>query len=265
MTRQVASPAAGLGTAPVASGTSPAWGPTVVAVLPAALALVLFALWIGPSGLRGAHWQAPAPLSPDLSVPALSSLQAAGGAGDADAFGAILERPIFSPSRKPPPPVVVAVVVPPPPPDPLEKVRILGVFSGALGNGVIAEIDGKARRLMVGDAIDPWKLSAVSAANVTFVQGSQTRVLSLVKPQKSQSPGPATYVQGGVVKAPPLVLPAKAVGGTPAAGGTAAGNANSRAPVAAPTAASPPATSSATSPRAPGLPIPMPDGSLRMP
>ena len=263
--RLSASGSVGAASQPGAAAVHPTWGPAAVAALPVVLGVVLLGFWLGPSGVRGIHWVPPAPLLPDLSSPATASLQAAGGIPDASQFVAILERPIFSPGRRPPPPVVVPVVVPPPPPpppDPFEKVRILGVFTGAPG-GVIAEIDGKPRRLMRGEAIGAWNLSTVSGSDATFTDGKQSRVLSLVKPKKPNAPGPATYVQGGVVKAPPVVVaPAGAVNSGAAAAASAAGQAPAAAPPGSTAPAAPPP---AMPPRAPGLPIPMPDGSLRMP
>lgn len=248
---------------PATAASPPTWGPAAIIALPVVLGVVLLALWLSPAGrLRGVHWEPPAPLLPDLSSPAIANLQEAGNVADPSQFAAILERPLFSPGRRPPPPVVVPVVVPPPPPDPLEKVRILGVFAGASGTGAIAEVDGKSRRLMQGDAIGEWNLVGVAGSDVTFRNSGQTRVLSLVKPAKPTTPGPTTYVQGGVIKTPPAAPNTSSTSGADAgAAAKAASRAAGKTPAAAPAASPSPAMPT----RAPGLPIPMPDGSLRMP
>lgn len=257
------------GSAPAAAATAPApaWGPAAITALPVVLALGLLALWITPTGgLRGVHWEPPAPLLPELSSPAAVNLQEAGKTADAREFQAILDRPIFSPDRRPPPVVTEPTVAAAPPPDPLEKVRILGVFAGAAGTGVIAQVDGKPHRLMQGEAIGAWNLTGVAGSDVTFRKGGETRVLSLVKPQKPAKPGPATYVQGGVVKQPPVeasgAAASTAAGASAVPGAPGASRGVTAASSAAGQAAPPPPAMPA---RAPGLPIPMPDGSLRMP
>ncbi|XAH22994.1 hypothetical protein AAFF27_23865 [Xylophilus sp. GW821-FHT01B05] len=206
--------------------------PRAVVWSPVVLLFVLAALWIGPSGaLRNAQWERPQALMPDISDGSSSALDASRNT-DPSQFVAILERPLFSPTRKPPPPKIVEKTEPPPPPDPLEKVRILGVFSSTAGGGAIADVEGKARRVLVNDMVGAWKLASIGNRDVTFKRGTETRVLSLVR-AKPAPPGPATFVQGGVPRSatvPPPVAPAPA----------------------------------AQPPRAVGLPIPMPDGSFRL-
>ncbi|WP_198970417.1 hypothetical protein [Xylophilus sp. ASV27] len=206
--------------------------PRVLVLLPLVLLLVIAALWVGPSGtLRNIHWEPPQALVPDIADGSSSALDASRSI-DPSQFVAILERPLFSPTRKPPPPKIVEKVEPPPPPDPLDKVRILGVFSSAAGGGAIADQEGKARRILVNDMIGAWTLASIGSRDVTFKRGAETRVLSLVRPKPAPQ-GPATFVQGGV--------PRGAMAPAPAAPAPAGGP-----------------------PRASGLPIPMPDGSFRL-
>ena len=60
-------------------------------------------VWVTPSGtLRNMHWQSPEPVKLDL----LSMLPALPGPGQADTsqFLRMLDRPLFSATRRPPPP-----------------------------------------------------------------------------------------------------------------------------------------------------------------
>ena len=145
-------------------------------LLNGALAVWLAWLWFTPQGaLRNVRWQLPAAQQTDLSnlLPALPPLIQA----DTGRFIVLLERPLFSPTRRPPPP-------PPPPPaaapvDNLSTARLLGVFEGPGGNGIIINIAGKDRRLQVNQALDGWTLRSVQGRQVTFGSGNQTRVLQL--------------------------------------------------------------------------------------
>jgi len=208
--------------------------PRAVVLLPPVLLVILAALWVSPSGaLRNVVWEPPQALVPDFSEGSSSVLDASRST-DPSQFVAILERPLFSATRRPPPPKIVEKVEPPPPPDPLEKVRILGVFSSTAGGGAIADVEGKARRILVNDMVGAWKLAAVSSRDVTFKRGTDSRVMSLTRARPAPQ-GPATFVQGGVPRG--TAMPAPPAGLAPAAG----------------------------PPRSSGLPIPMPDGSFRLP
>lgn len=141
------------------------------------LALALALLWFDLHGnLRNVRWTPPAPISPDFSkmVPALSRQAVA----DTGRFVAALDRPLFSPTRRPPPPVVVAAVVAPPP-DPLANIQLLGLFVGAQSGGIVARIDGKNRRLRLSETVGEWTLKSIVERDVTFARGEETRVLRL--------------------------------------------------------------------------------------
>lgn len=143
----------------------------------AALALLLAALWLQPDGSwRNTRWQSPPPITadyrqmlPHLSEPApLSSSQ----------FLALLERPLFSETRRPPPP--------PPPPNPvappsdtLSTAQLVAVFTGAQLQGVILRVQDKNRRLRLNEAIDGWVLRSVHSQGAVFEHSGQTRQLSL--------------------------------------------------------------------------------------
>lgn len=145
-----------------------------------ALCLVLVWLWLTPEGkLRDVHWQSPAGRRVDVTAmtPALPNL----AGPDTGRFLAMLDRPLFSASRRPPPP--------PPPPaaaepvDNLSTARVSGVVQGAGTGGVILNIAGKDRRVRLNDAIDGWSLKSIDGRTITFVRSGQTRVLQMARGQ----------------------------------------------------------------------------------
>lgn len=151
------------------------------------LAAVLLALWVGRDGkLRNANWSEPPAIRPDLSsmVPAL----AAPGGDSASQFVATLDRPLFSPIRKPPPAVSAQSA---PPPDPLANIQLFGVYAGSGGGGIIARVDGKMRRARINEKIGDWTIKEVVDRNVTFVRGDESRVIRLARGQQPGSSVPA--------------------------------------------------------------------------
>lgn len=176
----------------------------MLVALDVALALVLLAMWFDTGGqLRNAQWQRPAAIKPDFA--AMLSPLARQGNDDVGRFVATLDRPLFSPNRRPPPPVATAVA---PPPDPLANIQLFGVYSGPEGGGIIARVDGKMRRAAVNDKIGEWTIKQVVDRDVTFVRGGETRVVSLVRAKRSGSaaaPAPASSGSKQVIpgKLPP--------------------------------------------------------------
>ena len=172
-------------------------------LLNGALAVCLAWLWFTPQGtLRNVRWQPPAAQQTDLSslLPALPPLVQA----DTGRFIALLDRPLFSATRRPPPP--------PPPPaaaapvDNLSTARLSGVFEGPGGTGVIIQIAGKDRRLQLNQALDGWTLRSVQGRQVTFGSGDQTRVLQLPRAALTSYTGqPLAFVPaaGSAAAAPP--------------------------------------------------------------
>ena len=145
-------------------------------VLTALLAGGLAWLWFDSTGaVRNVNWAAPAPLKPELGK--VSSPPPGAVGGNPTQYLAMLERPLFAPDRRPPPPPAPPAA--PPPPDPLANVQISGIFSGA-SPGIIAQIEGKLRRVKVNEAVGPWTLKSIEGRNVTFTQGSESRQLRLL-------------------------------------------------------------------------------------
>lgn len=142
------------------------------------LAGLLLSMWVDRTGaLRNTRWVPPAAIKPDfVQLLYRSSTQST---DDVARYVAMLDRPLFSPSRRPPPPPPPPVVVVPPPPDPLANVQILGVFNGTEGSGMVARVDGKVRRLKVTEKIGDWTFDKVDGRDVTFARGSERRVIRL--------------------------------------------------------------------------------------
>ena len=61
----------------------------------------------------------------------------------------------------------------------METTRIYGVFSAGGASGIIADLDGKPRRIPVGGTLGPWRVAAVAGRDITFTRGAETRVIQL--------------------------------------------------------------------------------------
>lgn len=179
----------------------------LLSVICIALALLLATLWFDVRGnLRNVRWQPPEPREPDFAgmAPAVPAQRQANAAD----FAATLARPLFSPNRRPPPPPAAPpppppVAASPPAPDQLAKVQILGMYEGAHSGGIIARVDGKAKRARLNDRIGDWTIIAIEGRDVTFSRAGEKRVLSLVvktpsasggDPASSSTPAPAPAV-----------------------------------------------------------------------
>ena len=206
----------------------------LLVILNTGLLCLLAWVWFTPDGqLRGMRWQSPEPVKVDLQalLPALPGQ----GQADTSQFLGMLERPLFSPTRRPPPP-------PPPPkaevPEPVNRfaqAKLTGLFEGEGVGGVIINYDGKDRRVPLNGTLDGWKLQSVSGAQAVFAQAGQTRSVPLQRatllagtgpqqgrPTASPAPGPggaaaapvqAPLTGGGVKSSAPPVARRSSFGG----------------------------------------------------
>ncbi len=141
------------------------------------LVLWLLVLWVDRTGqLRGIHWSRPAPTVLDVGGMAPSLPMRVVQQGQ---FLETLERPLFSPSRRPPPP--------PPPPappqeavSPLTDVRVYGIYGSGNQGGAILGVDGKNQRVAINETVKGWRLVAIGENNLTLRRGSRQQVLELV-------------------------------------------------------------------------------------
>lgn len=149
----------------------------LLCVINALLAVGLGALWFQSDGtLRNAQWHPPEPVNADYiamvpSLPARKQVETA-------RLMAMLERPLFSSTRRPPPPTAPEAAIPV---DNLSSARLLGVFEGAQTSGAILQVAGKSRRVRLNESVDGWVLQSVQGRAVTFASGGQTRTLPLIR------------------------------------------------------------------------------------
>ena len=143
----------------------------------ALLASILLAMWFHSDGsLRNVRWQPPEAQIQDFAsmVPALPARTQS----DTSRFLVMLERPLFSPTRRPPPPLPPPAVVEVQ--EPLPNVHLYGLYGGESGVGAIVNVDGKNRRMYLNEAINGWKLSAIRERSITFKRGSRSHSIDLV-------------------------------------------------------------------------------------
>ena len=113
---------------------------------------------------------------------------------------AFVERPLFSPTRRPPSVEEKAVDVSETPTETDPEFLLLGVTSGPEGSVArITTIDGTERHsLRQGETIDGWQLQAVDPSSVTLTRQGETMVLTVFKgtgqtigsESESADPGP---------------------------------------------------------------------------
>lgn len=166
----------------------------ILGILILALTLGLAALWIKPDGsLRNTVWTPPAAVMPDLRFS--NPLPDSAAKVDVNLFAATLERPLFSPSRRPPPP-------PPPkdaekkepPVDPFANIHLFGLYGGEDSpSGMLARVEGKVRRISVNDTLGGWTFKAIDDRNAVFEKNGEERKLLLVitKPEQPKPPAQA--------------------------------------------------------------------------
>jgi hypothetical protein len=161
-------------------------------------------IWITPGGeLRNMHWQPPSPVKVDLH--ALFPSLPGPGQSDTSQFLRMLERPLFSVTRRPPPPPPPPKVESPEPVNWFAQAKLTGVYEGQAGGGIIIFYEGKDRRVALNGYLDGWKLQSVSGAQASFEKSGQTRVVPL------QRAALATYT--GLPQARPVAAPPREGGG----------------------------------------------------
>ena len=198
----------------------------VLLLVNALLVLVLVGLWVDSSGhLRNIHWQAPLAQKADYAamVPGLPSTERM----DTAQFIAMLDRPVFSPTRRPPPP-------PPPPEDKapvdnLSSAQLSGLFVGDGDGGAIIQIAGKHKRVRLREVVEGWTLSSIQDRSVIFTRGGQSRALQLPRAALTSYTGLPQAARAAPAPIPPTYP-------TPAAAPSAPQSPANSAPVQSPAA-----------------------------
>ena len=157
----------------------------LLVALNAALVLVLAWLWFKPNGeLKNSQWQEPRGQKAAIEdlVPAIGKPEAM----DQKQFLAMLDRPLFSATRRPPPPDYLAGAV------------LSGVYMTEDGKsgGVIIKFQGKDRSLPLQGVLDGWTLSSVAANRVYFTRGGETKEITLQKAKLQTGYGPSAADAG---------------------------------------------------------------------
>lgn len=148
------------------------------------LALALAALWLTPQGtLRGVRWPVPPAVAPQLGQADAAPLPAP-AAASASRFLATLERPLFSPTRRPPPPAPAQNAAPEV--DPLADIQLQGLYTGPGGGGLFAKVAGKNLRVPVGGKLGGWDVKSINDREVTLARGAQTHTLRLAPAKLSK-------------------------------------------------------------------------------
>ncbi len=95
----------------------------------------------------------------------------------------------------------------------MPDIRLLGLYGGGGAGGAIASVDGKVRRLRVGEAIAGWSLKEVRGRELVLARGDETRSIEL-KRSTGAEPPTAAAAGGGAAGA---AAAAPAAGGAPTA------------------------------------------------
>jgi hypothetical protein len=119
-----------------------------------------------------------------------------------DQLSSTLDRPLFSPSRRPPapPPPPVALAPPPPaPPPPPPNLVLFGVVMDGEGARAVVRsgADKKLVRAQIGDEIDGWKVSQIEGRKVVLSLDGRFATFMLFSDDRGKSDtGPAPGVSG---------------------------------------------------------------------
>lgn len=149
---------------------------------------LLALMWVKPDGTpRNIHWVAPEPLRADLAnlVPAFTPDKQV----DASRFLAMLERPLFSITRRPPPPPPREQPVQAP--DNLSTARVTGIVRGEKTGYIILLINGKQQRIQQNQGVEGWTLKNLGDRQVTFTRGDQSQTLNMQRADVSKYTGMA--------------------------------------------------------------------------
>jgi hypothetical protein len=99
----------------------------------------------------------------------------------------------------------------------LGKIKLVGIFGGGDSAGIIALVNGKKRRILLGESVEGWSLDSVARNEVVFADGARRETL-ILQAQKyivmsgAADSGGSVSGQGGGSVADPGAVPAAAKG-----------------------------------------------------
>lgn len=165
--------------------------------------------WLPSAGrTERMHWRSPAPVIPDISIPASEPDGATAGSdtmSTAYLMAQMQERPLFRIDRRPyvpPPPPPPVAKEEPPPRDSWSTAKLTGLFQGDV-SGAIVLLDGKERRMRLGDTIEGWRLERIEPRRLVIVRGAQQRDIELKRAVLTDAPPSAASVRR------PVIVPAQ--------------------------------------------------------
>jgi len=124
-----------------------------------------------------------------------------------DKLSTTLDRPLFSPSRRPPapppPPPPVAQAPPPPPPPPPNLVLFGVVMDGEGARAVVrAGAGGKLLRAQIGDDIEGWKVSQIEGRKVVLSLDGRFATFTMFSDDRAKSDAARAPAPGGESNSP---------------------------------------------------------------
>ncbi len=164
--------------------------------------------WSGPALAQGLSLSSPIPNSPGIANPL---------AGIATSkMSAFLDRPLFSPSRRPPQPTTSVNAGPPPPPvistPTADHLRLVGTLTSDAGGQAI--IQSKAGGTLVsvteGELVDAWRVIEIQPSLVRLTNGSNEVVLEMFKAGRTSAP-PAVSATAAPIAPPTPIEPSSAL------------------------------------------------------
>jgi hypothetical protein len=148
----------------------------------------------------------PAAAAAEQQAPSSAVLPNPVAAQSLDRLSATLERPLFSPSRRPPAPpppqpVVQTAAPPAPPPSPPNLVLLGVVMDGESAHAIVRNgTDKKIERAQIGDDIDGWKVSQIEGRKVVLSLDGRLATFTLFSSDRERPEAPAVPMPEGEQK-----------------------------------------------------------------
>lgn len=170
---------------------------SILLAINAAVAVCLALLWFGPGSAT--QWQAPEAQAPNLDDARAAVLRPRPEV--VAEFPRIVERPLFSPARRPAPSANSASdseKEATPPPVELDKLRMFGTINGPTMRGILAEVEGQSRFVGRGEKVGEWTLRSIESSEAVFEKGDERRVIPLPLAMAAKpAPSAARQAPGG--------------------------------------------------------------------
>jgi hypothetical protein len=122
-------------------------------------------------------------------------------------------RPLFWPSRRVRVDNTESASVEqktPAPETEIDKLKLVGVFGAGESGGIIALVEGKKRRILVGEVVEGWSLDSVTRNEAVFADESRRKTL-ILKPQEIVATSATSGNSGAVPGAAPASAKDKTV------------------------------------------------------